>query len=177
EINRTFHCALPLKDIFHYSTLRALSARIAQQSITDAAASQDDWVIVHDPEHRHQPFPLTDVQRAYWLGRQTGATSIATHIYHEFDVEHFNVTRFTHAVNALIARHEMLRARVLPDGTQQILAQVPAYQLEQRDLSALSPNARNDALMAIRDRLSHHVHPADRWPLFDFSYSACTAQH
>lgn len=31
--------------------------------------------------------------------------------------------------------------------------------------------------MAIRDRLSHHVHPADRWPLFDFSYSACTAQH
>ena len=67
------------------------------------------------------------------------ATSIATHIYHEFDVEHFNVTRFTHAVNALIARHEMLRARVLPDGTQQILAQVPAYQLEQRDLSALSP--------------------------------------
>ncbi|MDF9338368.1 colibactin non-ribosomal peptide synthetase ClbJ, partial [Escherichia coli] len=177
EINRTFHCALTLKDIFHYSTLRALSARIAQQSITDAAASQDDWVIVHDPEHRHQPFPLTDVQRAYWLGRQTGATSIATHIYHEFDVEHFNVTRFTHAVNALIARHEMLRARVLPDGTQQILAQVPAYQLEQRDLSALSPNARNDALMAIRDRLSHHVHPADRWPLFDFSYSACTAQH
>lgn len=134
-------------------------------------------MIVHDPEHRHQPFPLTDVQRAYWLGRQTGATSIATHIYHEFDVEHFNVTRFTHAVNALIARHEMLRARVLPDGTQQILAQVPAYQLEQRDLSALSPNARNDALMAIRDRLSHHVHPADRWPLFDFSYSACTAQH
>lgn len=96
-------------------------------------------MIVHDPEHRHQPFPLTDVQRAYWLGRQTGATSIATHIYHEFDVEHFNVTRFTHAVNALIARHEMLRARVLPDGTQQILAQVPAYQLEQRDLSALSP--------------------------------------
>lgn len=43
EINRTFHCALTLKDIFHYSTLRALSARIAQQSITDAAASQDDW--------------------------------------------------------------------------------------------------------------------------------------
>lgn len=114
EINRTFHCTLTLKDIFHYSTLRALSVRIAQLSTTDAAAPQDGWVMTHDPEHRHQPFPLTDVQRAYWLGRQACATSVATHVYHEFDVEHFDVTRFTHAVNALIARHEMLRARVLP---------------------------------------------------------------
>ncbi|MCP1104250.1 colibactin non-ribosomal peptide synthetase ClbJ [Serratia nevei] len=176
EVNRTFHCALTLKDIFHYSTLRALSARIVQQSTTDAAAPQDGWVMAHDPEHRHQPFPLTDVQRAYWLGRQAGATSVATHVYHEFDVEHFDVARFTQAVNALIARHEMLRARVLPDGTQQILAQVPTYQLEQRDLRALPPGAHHDALMAIRDRLSHHVHPAEHWPLFDFSYSACTAR-
>src|SRR5688572_388791 len=28
--------------------------------------------VVPDPDHRHDPFPLTDIQQAYWIGR-TGA--------------------------------------------------------------------------------------------------------
>ena len=176
EINRVFHCVLTLKDIFHHSNVRALSIRIAQQQLQGVPARQERMVIHDDPEHRSQPFPLTDVQRAYWLGRQVGATPVATHVYHEFDVTQFDLARFTQALTALIQRHEMLRAVVLPDGNQRILPQVPVYRPDYRDLRPLTPSARSVALDEIRASLSHKVHVAQRWPLFDFSYSQCTAQ-
>ncbi len=61
-----------------------------------------------------------------------------------------------------------LRAVVLPDGQQQILARVPPYQIEVLDLRGQEKKEIESELAAIRDRLSHQVLPADRFPLFEF---------
>src|SRR6266849_10357243 len=39
------------------------------------------------PEDRHKPFPLNDIQQAYWVGRTGGVElgNITTHAYMEFD--------------------------------------------------------------------------------------------
>jgi len=124
--------------------------------------------IVPNLEERHHPFPLTDIQQAYWIGRN-GAfdlSNVATHVYTEIDCVDLELERFEKTWQRLIDRHEMLRAIVQPDGQQQILQQVPPYKIETLDLRGKSPDIVASQLAEIRDRMSHEVLPADQWPLF-----------
>ena len=125
--------------------------------------------LVVAPEQRYQPFPLTDIQQAYWLGRSSAFDlgNVSTHSYSEFDSHGLDLERFNHAWQQLIERHDMLRMIVLPTGQQQILEQVPPYQIERMDLRGQPPEQIETELNAIRQQMSHQVLPADQWPLFE----------
>ncbi|MFI2435853.1 amino acid adenylation domain-containing protein [Streptomyces sp. NPDC018693] len=121
----------------------------------------------YDPD---APFPQTDLQQAYSLGR-TGSFelgNVSTHMYAEFDAPDLDLPRFEHAWRRVIDRHGMLRAVMLPESNaQRILPEVPPYEIRVTDLRG-RPRAEVDAeLAAVRERLSHEVRPADRWPLFE----------
>jgi pyochelin synthetase len=109
-------------------------------------------------------FPLTDTQQAYLVGRGDlyPLGNVSTHAYLELEGP-LDAGRFVHAWRRLIDRHAMLRAVVGPDG-QRVLPEVPDPPIEVIDLrDHASPG---DVLAAVRERLSHEVRPADRWPLF-----------
>src|SRR6185436_20391332 len=91
-----------------------------QRAATPAAVLPE---IVPDPARRHLPFPLTDVQQAYLIGRGDAFAlgQVSTHAYAEVDARGIDLARLTHAYRTLIARHDMLRAVVHPDGRQEIL--------------------------------------------------------
>ena len=118
---------------------------------------------------RFEPFPLRDIQQAYWIGRGQDFElgNVGAHVYVEFDSPRLDLARLGAALNALIRRHDMLRAVVLPDGQQKILQEVPPYDVAVLDLSAATPETVVSELDVLRTRLSHLVLPADRWPLFD----------
>lgn len=118
-----------------------------------------------DPEHRHDPFPLTDVQRAFWIGRdETFALGgVGSHFYLEFDGADVDVKRLEEAWNRLIVRHEMLRAVINPDSTQRILPEVPRY-----CVTTIDAGHRPEAtLHRLRQLLSHNLVDTGSWPLFD----------
>ena len=122
------------------------------------------------PEQRYEPFPLTDMQHAFWVGR-SGAIElggVSNHGYYEIEGRNLNLERLNWALQQLVKRHDMLRAVVLPDGQQQILEQVPAYPFEVLDLRGKDEAFVKAQLEAIRERMSHQVLPSDQWPLFDF---------
>jgi len=125
--------------------------------------------LVVAPDQHYQPFPLTDIQQAYWLGRSStfDLGNVSTHSYSEFDSQGLDLERFNHAWQKLIERHDMLRMIVLPTGQQQILEQVPPYQINIMDLRGQTPVQIETELKAIRQRMSHQVLPADQWPLFE----------
>ena len=125
-------------------------------------------VIVHSPNQRYQPFPLNDIQQSYWVGRTQAFElgNVAAHVYFEMSND-LNLERLSLAWQKLIERHEMLRAVVLPSGQQQILEQVPPYQIEVLDLRGQDAEAISSKLNAIRQQMSHQVLPADQWPLFE----------
>lgn len=126
--------------------------------------------IVPAPEQRYEPFPLTDMQHAFWVGR-SGAIElggVSNHGYYEIEGNDLNLERLNWALQELVKRHDMLRAVVLPDGQQQILKQVPAYPFEILDLRGKDKAFVKAHLEAIRERMSHQVLPSDQWPLFDF---------
>jgi len=127
-------------------------------------------VIVPVPEQRYEPFLLSDMQHAFWVGR-SGAIElggVSNHGYYEIEGNDLNLERLNWALQQLVKRHDMLRAVVLPDGQQQILEQVPAYPFEVLDLRGKAEAFVKAQLEAIRERMSHQVLPSDQWPLFDF---------
>jgi len=136
------------------------SSDVAEQALPSLAP---------DAGGRAEPFPLTDLQHAYWLGRDSTMEmgGVATHLYVELDGDALDIERLNHALCRMIDRHDMLRAVVGGDGMQRILPVVPRYRIGVTDVSGATPEAAERAALATRDELSHQVLPADRWPLFD----------
>ncbi|NMF67364.1 condensation domain-containing protein, partial [Brasilonema octagenarum] len=126
-------------------------------------------IIKPDPSRRYEPFPLTDIQQAYWVGRSGifELGNVAINGYIEFEASNLDLSRLTYAWQKLIERHDMLRAIVLPTGEQQILEKVPCYEISILDLRGLERKEVDAQLEAIREKLSHQVLPSQQWPLFD----------
>ncbi len=129
--------------------------------------------IVPDPAHRFDPFPLTDIQQAYWVGRnasmQLGSTGC--HVYLESEQVGLDPARLERAWQRVVERHDMLRAVVMPDGRQRVLEHVEPYRMVVRDLRGLDPAAVEAALSGERERMADQLFAPDTWPLFDISLS------
>jgi acyl transferase domain-containing protein/acyl carrier protein len=131
------------------------------------------FVLHSDPENRFEPFELTDIQQAYWVGRSgmLGMGRISCHGYSEYDFTDLDQERFQTAWRRLIVRHEMLRAVVLPDGRQKILEEVPDFVIPVYDLTELGKESGERSLAEVRTEMSHQIFASDRWPLFDVRIS------
>ncbi|NBD13541.1 non-ribosomal peptide synthetase/type I polyketide synthase [Corallococcus silvisoli] len=126
--------------------------------------------VVQPPEGaRFSPFPLTDIQNAYWVGRQDAfdAGGVAAHSYLELAFDALDPARLERALQRLIEHHDMLRMVVLPTGEQVVLASVPPFRVTAYDLRAASAEQVDAHLGELRAELSHQVLPADRFPLFE----------
>ncbi|WP_158581589.1 non-ribosomal peptide synthetase [Actinomadura spongiicola] len=83
--------------------------------------------LVPAPSDRHEPFPLTDIQHAYLVGRgvEQEYGGVAAHAYLEIDAGDLDLARLEAAWRRIVARHDMLRAVVTADGHQRVPAQSP----------------------------------------------------
>ncbi len=83
--------------------------------------SRDAATITAEPEARHQPYPMTDLQQAYWVGEHGGyAQSAIPCFFHDCRFERIEPEVVQQALLRLQARHEVMTARFLANGTQVI---------------------------------------------------------
>jgi amino acid adenylation domain-containing protein len=181
RLQRTFNIEFPLRRLLEYPTVEGLEKTLWElrqvenkSDKPDGMASlRDSFVplptIIPQPDRRYQPFPLTDIQQAYWLGRNEAFElgNIATHGYLEIEGSRIDLDRLNLAWQKVVMRHDQLKMVVLPDGQQQVLEQVPPYQIEVLDLRGQPAEEIAVRLNAIRDRMSHDMLSLDRWPLFE----------
>ncbi len=169
-LRRELGVELALADLFERPTVAGMAerARVAGRA-PEGDGPEALPSLEPDPASWHEPFALTDVQQAYWIGRAGGYElgGVATHIYREIDTSGVDLDRLARALDRLIERQPMLRAIVLPDGRQRVLPRVPPYRIGVLDLRRARPAAAEAALAEVRRAMSHQVLPADRWPLFD----------
>lgn len=125
--------------------------------------------IAPQPDERYEPFPLTDIQHAYWVGRNPAVElgGVSTHFYLELESTGLHPRRLNRSLCQVIDRHDMLRAIIQPDGRQRILPEVPDYEIPVGDLSGLAAEEQDAELARIRKEMSHQVLAANQWPLFD----------
>lgn len=176
RIRSIFQEAISLSDLIHAPTPAACAALIARSKTKQANTEEISPVLPSvepDLTQRYLPFPTTDVQQAYWIGR-SGAFelgNVGNHGYIEVEAIDLDVERANAAVQRLIERHEMLRAVILSDGQQQILEHVPPYHIEVMDLRGLEPQEVAAQLEHTRRSMDHQVFSVEQWPAFDIRVS------
>lgn len=130
--------------------------------------------LIPNREDINKPFPLTEVQQSYWIGRKGlyALSDVSTHCYFEMDCEYLDIERLTFAWNKLIKRHGMMRAIVLEDGeSQQILESVPEYKIKTYYFKNMMENNEVKKMQEIRREMENQKFDTNKWPLFDIRTS------
>ncbi|WP_407977226.1 condensation domain-containing protein [Brucella pseudogrignonensis] len=158
-----------MNDLISPSQHKKLDASWLRQRLEKQSATNAAFTMTLDPGSRYEPFPLTDMQQAYWLGRDGAlAGGGAMQMYQEFDGDLLDIPRLERAWNRLIARHEMLRACVDENGQQRVLREVPLQHIEYIDLTGAADKQR--AFLDIRERMLAETPPLDMWPQSRLAY-------
>jgi amino acid adenylation domain-containing protein len=156
-----------VRDLFEHPVLSAFAAQVERRAEEAPVTADDAPVLLPAPHDRHEPFPLTDVQEAYWIGRQGEFElgGVSSHLYIEIEVDDLTHAQVDAAWRRLIARHPMMRTVVGEDGRQRVLPTVPVIPIPLQE--ATDAAGESAATEAARDAMSHQLRPADRWPLFE----------
>ncbi|MBE9212897.1 amino acid adenylation domain-containing protein [Plectonema cf. radiosum LEGE 06105] len=167
EINQCLQVDIPLRSLFLNPTVAGLVEQVENNSVIPNFQSLPK--LVPDLTQRYEPFPLTDIQQAYWIGRNKAFElgNVSTHGYREIETVGLSVQQVEVALQQLINRHDMLRVIVESDGKQRILPQVPPYKIKTLNLCASSVEEVDKELTNLRDKLSHQVLSTEEYPLFD----------
>ena len=145
--------------VFSHPTIAELAALAEARPLADADQLAELPVLTPDPAHRLDPFPLTDLQQAYLLGRNGffDLGNVAASFYIELAVEDLDVARLTAALRGMIDRHDMLRAVIGPDGRWQVRAEIEPYQVAVTDLRGIDPVRADAELARIRHETSSRI--------------------
>ena len=137
-----------VQTVFDHPTLSELAAELSGAVISYA---EED--ILPEPDKIYEPFGLTDVQYAYWIGRSSSAElgGIPTHCYIETNSVTSDIAALENALNRLIAYQPMLRCRISDNGTQQIMESVPYRNIPCTD--CISEDSFNEGIAALRKEM------------------------
>ncbi|MGG7176734.1 amino acid adenylation domain-containing protein [Clostridium paraputrificum] len=171
EISKEFNVKITLGKIFELPVLKDLALYI--DSLDEINNQENLPKLIVDKASWEQPFTLTNLQNAYYIGSQSkmslGGTS--THCYIELNCEDIDVKRLEKSLNELIKAQGMMRAIILPDGTQKILNDVERYSIERIDLSGLNEEKVISKRLDIRNKVSSESFDPTVWPLFSICLS------
>ncbi len=167
EINREFGFEISFRDFIQMGRISELAEFISDDSGDDSKKLTYP-VITPDVENIAEPFPITDIQMAYLMGRSSSVElgGGSTHIYYEVrqPLDHVRLNRVW---DRLVRRHPMLRAVVMDDGRQRILEDITGYDIAVEDLREMTPREQEKRIARERDRMSHYVFDPSQWPLFE----------
>ena len=119
QIEQAVGHSVPLKWLFQAPTIAGLATFLEQ--VTEQTApgptlppppshSSTLPTLELHPDAHHEPFPLTDIQQAYWLGRSQAFElgNVATHGYREIETVGLSVAQVEAALRSQIQRHPIV---------------------------------------------------------------------
>ncbi|AHF02960.1 peptide synthetase [Marichromatium purpuratum 984] len=147
---------------------RRAAIKSNREAIIAYLAGGEEALGATSPE-RYEPFPLTDLQLAYIVGRRDNYDlgGVGCHNYLELDLPPLDPQRLERAWHELIERHDMLRAVIGSDGTQRVLRNVSLPPLRCDDRRGASAEVFEQAVLASRDEMAFRRYDAERWPLYE----------
>ena len=128
---------------------------------------KESLILSKDPVNRFEPFPLSDLQQGYYLGRNGyfELSDVSTNVYREFLFKDLDVSRLEESLNILIQRHDMLRCKIINAEQQQIMQDISHYVISVLDCRALDSTELKRHFAILRQELSIGKLPADTPPL------------
>jgi amino acid adenylation domain-containing protein len=150
RLSRATGRRVPLKLVYERRTVSAIAATLAELPAGDAPAAS---TLVPAPEAGHEPFPLTELQRAYWIGRDDSIELGGRPSFAALEIRldpQVDPDRLEAAWARLRRRHPMLRAVITPDGRQRIAPEGGGTGFLRRDATTC-PGAGEEVREALRE--------------------------
>ncbi|WP_273320839.1 amino acid adenylation domain-containing protein [Vallitalea guaymasensis] len=140
-----------------------------KEKIIDVLTENETIKIVPDIKSRYEPFPCTDIQSAYLLGRSDSFEygGVACHIYLELEYDKLEQKKTEEIWNRLIERHDMLRVKFDKSGNQYIQKEVDDFKIIYNDYSGQDESVLTEKMNEIRQNMGNRVYDIEKWPLFD----------
>lgn len=132
--------------------------QLGSQARLIATAPQAHWqwpMLIPERAGKHQTYPMTPVQEAYWLGSQAGFSlgGIAPRAVLELELPRITATALEQALRTLLQRHPHLLAQITVEGLWQIPDPLPPWHLHWEDLRSWSAAAREARRLELREAL------------------------
>lgn len=117
----------------------------------------EDKVIESKIKDPHGEFPLTDVQYAYWVGREDDQVlgGVGCHAYLEIDGDNVDEVKLKDGWNVLQKNHPMLRAKFTKHGTQKIMEEPYSTEIGIYNFKFKQQDEIDEKLKEIRQEVSH----------------------
>ena len=160
KIENKYSIKFSIKDVMENITIES-QAKIVKDRLK--GHNYVDEISVIEDTLNGEEFDLTEVQQAYYIGRNEDMIlgGVSTHCYFEIESMNIDVDKLEQAWNHLIDIHPMLRVVITDNGKQKILSDVPYYKIM----------TNVDSEVAIRNSMSQQVFNINQWPVFDIRIS------
>lgn len=167
-LRKKLHIKLEIKKFIQNCTVLDWTNLVWEQyKNADGIDKKDDFISYKLLEN--EKFNLSDVQYAYWIGRNPEMEwgNVGCCAYLEFDIDNLDIIKFKKVVNSVIKRHNMLRCIITEDGHQQILEEIdnPLIIYDKDNIMDL-----DEHLLNIRDEMKYQKLPLGK-PMFDIRAS------
>ena len=171
-IEKEFCVKVSYKQFLYCSNIEKLAGYIDQKECeTTENKGVKNEAIIWEKENEYKPFKLTEVQNAYFMGRNKvfEMGGVSTHAYYEVVIE-LDLERFEKALNEVIRVQPMLRTVFFADGTQQVKGvEETQYNMKIQDIRDLSAKEKEVKIQEQRKRMSHAQFNINQYPLFEFN--------
>ncbi|MGW6739351.1 amino acid adenylation domain-containing protein [Streptomyces sp. NPDC055025] len=165
---------ITVAEVFTHPTIAALAALVRHRKPQQTDTLADHLApITPAPEDRFTPFPLTDLQQAYLLGRNGffELGNVAASFYVELDAPHLDAESLSTALTGMVQRHDMLRAVIGADGQWHVQREAAPYPVAVTDLRPLDEEQAQAELSRVRRECSTIIFDPAKAPLFDVRIS------
>lgn len=171
-IEKEFSVSFTLEDLFETTTFSG-QADFIYKNIQHPSVDMKKYLIPN-PSEWSEEFPLTDIQEAYWMGRQDmyAVGRVSTKYYMEFEEKGLDIQRAAEAWQKLVRHHSMMRTVFSQDGRhQRSLEIVPEYRFPVADLSEKSQDETEEYIKQVRQAMMEQNFDVTQWPLFEVRIS------
>ncbi len=121
---------------------------------------------------RFEPFPLSDLQVAFYLANDSFMEfQVRPHYYMEDSHTDLDIARYEMAWNKALRRHHKELVLVNNEGQLQAIESLPPLKIKVNDFRSLNDTALKDALLCVRNSMMRCELPLNRWPWFDLQVS------
>ncbi|MRV71997.1 amino acid adenylation domain-containing protein [Duganella sp. FT92W] len=160
---------LSLAQLFAHPTIAALAGLLAT---APDAMRRDDALPAADVGQRHAPYPMSTLQRALYAARHAhdGARAVADTGCVELDISDFDLPRLSTAIQAVIARHDILRTVIVPGMALRVVPEIPPYVPQVHELGACGEADVEAQLAILRARMTALSFNHETWPNFAIHY-------
>ncbi len=177
EICEKYNVFIPFEKLFEFGTVNGLT-KIVEEELQNGILNDNNIVKdnndvkidFHKSGEVCTPYPMTDLQVAYFVGRNsdTELGGNPTRGYSEIICKNYDHQKMKKAIEKLFCIHDVMRCHFNEDGTQNVEKSFEFNDFKYEDISEFDADEQEKFILAKRERIFNNLFDIFSLPLVRF---------